>query len=73
MLKQELRMYEKQFHIIRQSQHHIRSLKHDMKHHIKMLSDLVAAGEKTLHLNTLRLWVNLWKTPMHMWIPAMKR
>lgn len=53
MLKQELRMYEKQFHIIRQSQHHIRSLKHDMKHHIKMLSDLVAAGEKDAALDYL--------------------
>lgn len=45
-LEQEIRMYENQFGLIRQSQENIRSLKHDMKHHIKMLTDMVAGEEK---------------------------
>ena len=35
ILEQEIRMYENQFEIIQQSQINTRSLKHDMKHHIK--------------------------------------
>lgn len=35
LLEQEVRIYENQFGIIRQSQQNIRALKHDMKHHIK--------------------------------------
>lgn len=49
-LEQEIRMYEKQFEIIRQSQKNIRSLKHDMKHHVKMLSDLVASNDNNAAL-----------------------
>ena len=45
LLEQEVRIYENQFGIIRQSQHNIRALKHDMKHHIKMLMDMVSGGE----------------------------
>ncbi|MEY8332505.1 hypothetical protein AALB53_05260 [Lachnospiraceae bacterium 47-T17] len=45
LLEQEIRIYENQFGIIRQSQHNIRALKHDMKHHIKMLTDMVSGGE----------------------------
>ena len=45
-LEQEVRMYEKQFDVIRQSQKNIHSLKHDMKHHVKMLSDLVSSDDK---------------------------
>ena len=46
LLEAEIRSYENQFGIIRQSQHNIRALKHDMKHHIKMLTDMVADGER---------------------------
>lgn len=46
LLEEEIRLYEKQFNVIRQSQDHIRSLKHDMKHHIKMLADMVAEDKK---------------------------
>lgn len=42
MLEREIRMYENEFRVIRQSQNNVRALKHDMKHHIKMLADLVA-------------------------------
>lgn len=45
LLQQELQAYEKQFALIRQSQEKIRALKHDMKHHMKMLRDLTAAGD----------------------------
>lgn len=45
LLKQEIAIYEKQFELIRQSQKNIRSLKHDLKHHIKMLSDMVSKGD----------------------------
>lgn len=45
LLKQEIVIYEKQFELIRQSQKNIRSLKHDLKHHIKMLSDMVSKGD----------------------------
>lgn len=53
LLKQEIRIYENQFEIIHQSQKNIRSLKHDLKHHIKMLSDLVSNGEKEAALEYL--------------------
>lgn len=46
LLEEEIRMYENQFQVIRQTQDNIRSLKHDMKHHIKMLSDMTAQGKK---------------------------
>lgn len=49
-LEQEVRMYEKQFDVIRQSQKNIHSLKHDMKHHVKMLSDLVSSDDKNAAL-----------------------
>ena len=52
-LRQELCMYENQFRIIRQSQHSIRALKHDMKHHIKMLRDMVSNGEDKAALEYL--------------------
>lgn len=52
-LEQEIRSYENQFGVIRQSQHNIRALKHDMKHHIKMLTDLVAGGEREAALEYL--------------------
>ncbi len=52
-LEQELRMYENQFAIIRQSQQNIRSLKHDMKHHIKMLNDMIMGEEKEAALEYL--------------------
>lgn len=45
LLEQEIHIYENQFGIIRQSQHNIHALKHDMKHHIKMLTDMVSGGE----------------------------
>lgn len=53
ILEQEIRMFENQFEIIRQSQINIRSLKHDMKHHLKMLSELVSSGEKDAALSYL--------------------
>lgn len=53
LLEQEIRMYENQFDIIRQSQHNIRALKHDMKHHIKMLTDMVSGGENEAALKYL--------------------
>ncbi len=53
ILEQEIRMYENQFEIIRQSQINTRSLKHDMKHHLKMLSDLVSSGDKEAALKYL--------------------
>lgn len=46
-------MYEDQFEIIRQSQTDIRSLKHDMKHHLKMLPDLVSSGNDNAALKYL--------------------
>lgn len=52
-LKQEIRIYENQFDLIRQSQHNIRALKHDLKHHIKMLTDLVSDGENKAALDYL--------------------
>lgn len=53
LLEQELRSYENQFSIIRKSQHNIRALKHDMKHHIKMLTDLISGGENEAALEYL--------------------
>jgi sensor histidine kinase regulating citrate/malate metabolism len=53
ILEQEIQMYENQFEIIRQSQIATRSLKHDMKHHLKMLSDLVSSGDKDAALKYL--------------------
>lgn len=53
LLEQEIRIYENQFGIIRQSQHNIRALKHDMKHHIKMLTDMVSRGESEAALEYL--------------------
>ena len=53
ILEQEIRMYENQFEIIQQSQINTRSLKHDMKHHIKMLSDLISSGDKDAALKYL--------------------
>ena len=53
LLEQEVRIYENQFAIIRQSQHYIRALKHDMKHHIKMLADMVSGGENEAALKYL--------------------
>lgn len=53
ILEQEIRMYENQFEIIRQSQINTRSLKHDLKHHLKMLADLVSSGDKDAALNYL--------------------
>lgn len=53
LLEQEVRIYENQFGIIRQSQHNIRALKHDMKHHIKMLTDMVSGGENEAALKYL--------------------
>lgn len=52
-LEQEIHIYENQFDVIRQSQSNIRSLKHDMKHHIKMLADMITADEKEGALNYL--------------------
>lgn len=52
-LEQEVRMYEKQFDVIRQSQKNIHSLKHDIKHHVKMLSDLVSSDDKNAALTYL--------------------
>lgn len=45
-LEAEVLMYERQFDLIQSSRQAVRALKHDMKHHVKMLSDLVEAGEK---------------------------
>lgn len=53
MLEQEICMYENQFEIIRQSQINTRSLKHDLKHHLKMLSDLVCSGDQDAALKYL--------------------
>ena len=53
LLEQEIRIYENQFGVIRQSQHNIRALKHDMKHHIKMLTDMVSGGENEAALKYL--------------------
>lgn len=53
LLEQEIHIYENQFDVIRQSQNNIRSLKHDMKHHIKMLADMITADEKESALNYL--------------------
>lgn len=53
LLEQEVRIYENQFGIIRQTQHNIRALKHDMKHHIKMLTDMVSGGENEAALKYL--------------------
>lgn len=53
ILEQEICMYENQFDIIRQSQIAVRSLKHDMKHHLRMLSDLVSSGDKDAALKYL--------------------
>ena len=53
LLEQEIQMYENQFDLIRQSQINIRSLKHDMKHHIKMLADMIASDKKESALSYL--------------------
>ncbi|MCM1233424.1 MAG: GHKL domain-containing protein [Ruminococcus flavefaciens] len=53
LLKQEIRIYENQFEIIHQSQKNIRSLKHDLKHHIKMLADLISNGQEEAALEYL--------------------
>lgn len=53
LLEQEIHIYENQFGIIRQSQYNIRALKHDMKHHIKMLTDMVSGGENEAALKYL--------------------
>ena len=53
LLEQEIYIYEKQFDVIRQSQQSVRSLKHDMKHHIKMLADMIATDENAAALNYL--------------------
>lgn len=53
LFEQEIRMYENQFEIIRQSQIAARSLKHDMKHHLKMLYDLVSSGNNNAALKYL--------------------
>ena len=53
LLEQEIHIYENQFGVIRQSQHNIRALKHDMKHHIKMLTDMVSGGENEAALEYL--------------------
>ena len=45
-------VYKRQ-EIIQQSQINTRSLKHDMKHHIKMLSDLISSGDKDAALKYL--------------------
>lgn len=52
-LQRELKSYENQFALIQQSQRNIRALKHDMKHHIKMLSDLISKDEKDAALKYL--------------------
>lgn len=53
LLEQEIRIYQNQFHIIQQSQSNIHSLKHDMKHHIKMLTDMIVKGDQKSALNYL--------------------
>lgn len=52
-LEREISIYENQFAVIKQSQQNIRSLKHDMKHHIKMLSDMIGKGESDAALDYL--------------------
>lgn len=52
-LEEELRIYENQFRIIRQSRSNIRALRHDLKHHIKMLGDLIKNGELNAALDYL--------------------
>lgn len=53
LLKQEICIYENQFEIIHQSQKNICSLKHDLKHHIKMLADLISNDKKEAALEYL--------------------
>lgn len=53
LLQQEIAMYENQFDIIRQSQKNIRSLRHDLKHHVKMLSDMIADQDNEAALQYL--------------------
>ncbi len=45
-LQAELYMYERQFELIQSSRQSARALKHDLKHHVRMLSDMIAAGER---------------------------
>lgn len=73
LLEQEVRIYENQFGIIRQSQQNIRALKHDMKHHIKMLTDMVSGGENEAALQYLASMGHLWKTAESMSPPGTKR
>lgn len=53
MLEQEIRIYENQFDVIRNSQKNIRSLRHDLRHHIKMLTDMIENNEKEAALKYL--------------------
>ena len=46
ILEQEIRMYENQFDIIYSSQLNVQSLRHDLKHHLKMLTDMVRYEDK---------------------------
>lgn len=46
LLMQEIHMYENQFDIIYSSQLNVQSLRHDLKHHLKMLTDMVRYEDK---------------------------
>lgn len=46
LLMQEIHMYENQFDIIYNSQLNVQSLRHDLKHHLKMLTDMVRYEDK---------------------------
>lgn len=53
LLEQEIRIYENQFDIIQQSQQNVHALRHDMKHHMKMLADLISHDEMEVALKYL--------------------
>lgn len=45
-LKTQLEMYNNQFFIMKESQSLVREFRHDLKHHVKMIGDLVRHGEE---------------------------
>ena len=46
MLKRQLAMYSSEFALIHETQNQVKGLRHDMKHHLRMLEDLIRAKDQ---------------------------
>lgn len=53
-LKQNLTMYQNQMDLMRQSGDHVRSLQHDLKHHLILLNDYIQDNNTTAALNYIQ-------------------